>query len=210
MKETIEIEEPKQQKHLPDHYIDIMLEKYKPAKTKAGEEYIGNPLEYFTIQQNFMSTDEEWDFVAKYGFEMLGFLCVLRLYMTIGLGYGIKLGRDLRKTIRDISADSNIPIAKIEEWYNILLENKFLVIIDSVNGTQVVTTYNQIYNWELREHTKLVNNIKSNNSRKNKKNKENQASCEDAPPYMEDIPSDDEMQAMAAMESEVYHQEGGM
>ena len=65
MKKTIEIEEPKQQKHLPDHYIDIMLEKYKPAKTKAGEEYIGNPLEYFTIQQNFMSTDEEWDFVAK-------------------------------------------------------------------------------------------------------------------------------------------------
>lgn len=82
MKKTIEIEEPKQQKHLPDHYIDIMLEKYKPAKTKAGEEYIGNPLEYFTVQQNFMSTDEEWDFVAKYGFEMLGFLCVLRLYMT--------------------------------------------------------------------------------------------------------------------------------
>ena len=203
MKETIEIEEPKQQKHLPDHYIDIMLEKYKPAKTKAGEEYIGNPLEYFTIQQNFMSTDEEWDFVAKYGFEMLGFLCVLRLYMTIGLGYGIKLGRDLRKTIRDISADSNIPIAKIEEWYNILMENKFLIIIDSVNGTQVVTTYNQIYNWELREHTKLKNNIKSNNSRKRKK-EDAQVPCEVI------VPSDDEMQAMAAMESEVYYQEGGM
>ena len=31
MKKTIEIEEPKQQKYLPDHYIDIMLEKYKPA-----------------------------------------------------------------------------------------------------------------------------------------------------------------------------------
>ena len=31
MKKTIEIEEPRQQKHLPDHYIDIMLEKYKPA-----------------------------------------------------------------------------------------------------------------------------------------------------------------------------------
>ena len=33
MKKTIEIEEPRQQKQLPDHYIDIMLEKYKPANT---------------------------------------------------------------------------------------------------------------------------------------------------------------------------------
>ena len=204
MKKTIEIEEPKQQKQLPDHYIDIMLEKYKPAKTKAGEEYINYPLEYFTIQQNFMSTDEEWDFVAKYGLEILGFLCVLRLHMTIGLGYGIRLGRDLRKALRDISDDSKIPSEKIQEWYNILLENDFLVIIDSVDGTQVVTTYNQIYNWELREHTKLKNNIKGKNSRKRKKEEEAQVLCEII------IPSDDEIQAMAAMESEVYHQEGGM
>ena len=83
------------------------------------------------------------------------------------------------------------------------MENKFLIIIDSVNGTQVVTTYNQIYNWELREHTKLKNNIKSNNSRKRKK-EEAQVPCEVI------VPSDDEMQAMAAMESEVYYQEGGM
>jgi hypothetical protein len=55
-----------------------------------------------------------------------------------------------------------------------------------------------------------VNNIKSNNSRKNKKNKEKEASCEEIPPYMEDIPSDDEMQAMAAMYAEEYLQEGGM
>ena len=37
-----------------------------------------------------------------------------------------------------------------------------------------------------------------------------QESNEEIPPYMDDIPSDDEMQAMAAMESEVYNQKGGM
>lgn len=40
MKKTIEIEEPRQQKHLPDHYIDIMLEKYKPAKANHSRSAI--------------------------------------------------------------------------------------------------------------------------------------------------------------------------
>lgn len=201
--EIIHMDKPEIKTILPEHYLDYLKETYKPPKTAAGQDYLNNPLTYFTFEQGFLSTDNELDFICKYGFAPIGLLVSLRVNMSSGLGYGIKMGRPLNKVLNGISLDTDIPMTTLNEYYEQLLSAGFLIIIDDSEGNQVVTTLNQLYNWELKEYTKWCNAEKQRKSRKNKKNK-----AEEAPLPEEWLPSAEDVVELAVTEAEALEQLG--
>ena len=197
------MDKPNIKNKLTEHYLDYLKNTYEPTKTAAGQDYINSPLTYCTFEQDFLSTDKELDFVAAHGFAPIGFLVALRMNMSTGLGYGIRIGRPLNRALCTIGNDTDISVEILKGYYDLLLDSGFLIIIDDSEGNQVVTTRNQLYNWELKEYTKWCNNEKQKKARKRQKNKATSKSTT-APDFVEEPLSDDEIYAMAAAQATEY------
>ncbi len=142
---------------MPEHYLDYIKATYKPVKTTSGENY-DSPLTYITLEQSFLSSESEKELIEEKGFAPIGFLIALRIEMSRGIGYGIPLyNRALKKALNNIHIDTDIPMETLQDYYDTLIEYNLLIIIDDKQGNQVLTNYNQLYNWEYKEYTRWYN-----------------------------------------------------
>lgn len=151
------MDKPILHKIIDPNYLQFLKETYPPSKTTAGEDY-ESQLTYITFEKSFLTSPIELELLGEKGFSPFGFLLALRVEMSKSLGYGISLDNNsLAKIFYGIHLDSHVPLEEIESLYNILLKYGLLFIISDNDGHKVVTTTNQLYNWELKEYTKWYN-----------------------------------------------------
>lgn len=160
------IKQPKITDPIGENYIDELKEKYPPKQSASGEDY-SSSLVYVSVQNSFFSDQKILNLIMEEGLNPIGYLFLLRtLYMSTGLGYGISLkDKSLQKAMLNISLDTEIPLETLKEYHQTLIDYGILFTISNKAGNKVLTERNQLYDFELKEYTRI----------KNKRYKESQA-----------------------------------
>lgn len=158
-----------------ENYIDFLKENYHPTKAKSGESY-DSTLTYITLERTFFSNQKILNMIIEEGLDVIGFLMMLRIYMSNGIGYGIPLyDKSLQKVLNAISIDTDIPLAQLEQYYEVLKEYGILFIINDHDGNEVITERTQLFNYELKEYTRQQNAERKRIWRANKKKEKAEA-----------------------------------
>lgn len=155
---------------LQDAFVDFLYDTYEPQKNSAGE-YFFNGLDYLTNEMTYMTSETEKEFIEEHGFAPIGFLEVLRIHMAKSpQGFGLCINdKSLKKALSNIEIDYDIEREQLMNYYNLLLENHLLIIINDKAGNKYVTTLQQLFNWEYKMWTRWTNNEYQKKRRTNNK-----------------------------------------
>ncbi len=148
-----------------DGYVDRMIAEYEPVKKKTGD-YYKFTLEYITNEDTYMTSETEKEFISEYGLAPIGLLEILRMHMCRKNGFGIcTTNKDLQKVFFEINIDYEIDLEKLQEYYNLLLDNKLIVEITDSKGQKYATTPQQIFNWETKYCQRYNERVKKQKTR---------------------------------------------
>ena len=117
-----------------------------------------------------MTSADEKAFIKECGFAPIGFLEVLRSQMTKTGGFGICINNnDFEKAMYGMVIDYKADLQEMQKYYDQLLEHGLLIIISDSQGTQYVTSPQQVFNFEYKMWSRWNDNKNSKNSKNKKK-----------------------------------------
>lgn len=153
-----------------EYHIDEMKRKYPPKQAASGEEY-SSTLVYVSIQNSFFDSNSRiMNMITEEGLEPIGYMFLIKSYMSSALSYGLSLDdKSVQKAMVNISLDTDIPIPTLQKYHQILIDYGILFIINDKAGHRVLTERNQLYDFELKEYTRIKNKLyKEKHSNKEK------------------------------------------
>ena len=174
------------------NFVDFLLNTYSPKKNSAGEHF-SMALDYLTNERSYMTSADEKAFIKECGFAPIGFLEVLRSQMTKTGGFGICINNnDFEKAMYGMVIDYKADLQEMQKYYDQLLEHGLLIIISDSQGTQYVTSPQQVFNFEYKMWSRWNDNKNSKNSKNKKKAAEMPVSVPVVQPSEELFPLDEE------------------